>query len=232
MRFHTSLTALLAFSSLAACAGDGCGGCAGIERIPGGYPRDKAIEGAGAIRVTRPGLDLIAAEAPKLAGNFLGAADGNLTFDLPKTTLPEKAAGFEITICNDGPGGDPARCRATVNLGQAVLHVDAVTPNKVRLSGTLPLTLSETRTKLDGFVNIYAQLAYGANPSCDRGTPKVTPYALPVAVDIPVLAETTAPRNGYTKLDLENAVIDMSGISEDQVAICVDCGILSGACNG
>lgn len=232
MRFPISLaTSLLAFTSLAACSGDGCGGCAGIERIPGGYPRDKAIEAAGAVRITRPGLDLIASEAPRLAGDFLGAQDGVLTFDLPKTTMAEKVAGFEITICDDGPGGEPPRCRASIGVGDAVMHVDAVTPNAVRISGTLPLMLSETRTKLDGFVNIYAQLGYGANASCNGGTPVVAPYALPVSIVVPIVRETTPPRNGYTKLDLESAQIDLSGIKKEEVAICVNCGPISGVCN-
>lgn len=241
MRFPTSLaTGLLAFTSLAACAGDGCGGCAGIERIPGGYPRDKAIEGAGAVRVTRPGLDLIAAEAPRLVGDFLGAKDGVLHFDIPKSTFDADIPVLgtkPVTICSDGPGGEPPRCRATIGIGATELHVDAVTPNEVRLSGTIPLELSHTRTEIDDVPiagTVAATIGYGEAPQCDDDSnlPVVEgPHLVPVAINIPIIRETTAPRNGYTKLDLDNARIDLTGIRKEEVQICVNCSIATGLCN-
>lgn len=211
-----------------------------MERIPGGYPRDKAIEQAGAIRVTRPGLDLIGAEAPRLVGDFLGAKDGVVTFDIPTTTFVADipiAGDTDVTICDQGPGGDPPRCRATIGIGATVLHVDAVTPNEVSLSGTVPLELSRTHVELTDVIagaDIGAEIGYGENPSCDGDRHPVTegPHAVPVSINIPIVKETTPPRNGYTKLDVENARINLDGITEDEVQICMNCGFVSGVCNG
>lgn len=216
-----------ATTAVVACSGGGCSSC-GLQPLAAGYPRDRAMDNAAAIRVTRPGIDFLAANAPKLATSVLGGKP-IINFDLPESKLGTSTLLFVFdvtpTICKGGPVGNPPNCRAEINIGGSTFKIDAVTPNAVRLQGEIPLRLSDTPTSVNispgGTLNVH--IGYG-DGNCAGAIPNVNPHKLPVDITIPLVAETTSPRTGYTKMDTANAVINLDGLSGDDVRICADCG--------
>ena len=58
----------------------------------------------------------------------------------------------------------------------------------------------------------FISVTYGANGSCDNEIPHVDAKSLRVPISIPLVAETIAPRDGYTKIDVDNAAIDLGGV--------------------
>jgi MYXO-CTERM domain-containing protein len=190
-----------------------------------GYPRDQAIENAATVRVTRPGLDFFAQNGPSVASKLVTAPGGVVTFDIPQTN-----AGDNI-ICVGGPVA--GKCRAELNVGAAKMRVDAITPSSIRIAGTLPVKLSPTPVRADIPVigNVNVVVGYGDNGRCVNNAPVTTPYELPITVTLPLVAETVAPRNGYTTIDINKATFDLSGLNGDQVRICTDCGIITFGCD-
>ncbi|MDX2090117.1 MAG: hypothetical protein SFX73_19825 [Kofleriaceae bacterium] len=55
----------------ASCAGGGCGGCDGMEPIPGGFPSAKRTENAAQVRVTQSGLAELTSDPAALLGDAL-----------------------------------------------------------------------------------------------------------------------------------------------------------------
>jgi MYXO-CTERM domain-containing protein len=220
---------------VASCSGGGCANCAGSTPIPGGFPREKAIENAGALRVTRPGLDFVAENLPQIATKLVTAPGGNLNFDIPKTvggTVDLVITSAVPTICPDGPKENPPQCKAEVGIGKSKFTVDSVTPNKLVIRGQIPLKVEDTPVFLaiNNFPDITVHVGYG-DGACSAGKPQVTPHTLPVTISIPFTNETLSPRNGYTKLDVKNAEIDLSQLNKADVKICSDCGFASGLCS-
>ncbi len=229
---------LVAGLSLVACAGGLGKGCAS-EALPNGFPLDQTIANAGGLRVTRSGLSFMESIMPKLLAKQLNAKpDGTLDFPIAtSTSAPFSVLGmnFTPTICPDGPTAD--KCTAVMDIAKSTTQLDAQSPHTFSLRPTLPLVLQDTPVKLDytlfGAQSIYLHVAYGDNTSCAREVPSASPHALPLRVRVPFVEGTAAPRTGYTYADVDNASIDTSGLSADNVKICADCGSLaSWACNG
>lgn len=220
---------------LASCSGGGCSnGCSGTTPLPGGFPKDKAVENAASVRISRPGLDFLEENLPTVVGAAVGGTGGKITFPIPATKVgPQSILGpIEMTanICEGGPAA--GKCEAQVDVGKSTFLVDAVKPNAVAVKATIPLQLTDTPVKatFTGGVNITLHIGYG-DGTCNKATPVVKPHALPVRVSIPFAEETLAPRNGYTKIDVDNAAIDLSQLDGDQVRICADCSGLGPAEN-
>lgn len=229
---------------VASCSGGGCsgcgGGCGGTTPLPGGFPRDKAIENAASVRLTRPGLDFVADNIPAVATKLTSAPGGVMSIDIPKVDPPKTQIAdlllFKVYIdplvCPDGPKNQPPECKAQVNLGKSKFHVDAVTKSSIVVSGNIPLKVNDTPVdaNIDPGPNLKLHIGYG-DGSCSGTVPNVTEHTLPVSVTIPLVAETISPRNGYTKIDVDNAKIDLSGLKNDDVVVCLDCGLLTFACS-
>ncbi len=237
------------FLLIASCSGGGCGGCggcAGMTPLPGGFPADKAVENAASVRVSRPGLDFLEKELGPIAAKATNAPNGKMAFGIPETDLNVDNAftlgicpvcvEFDIVgkICPGGPNpnANPPRCTAEVNLASSAFTIDSVTPHAINVSAILPIQLDDT--PVDADINpgpaVTIHVGYGSNAKCvgsNQEGVSVDPKNLPVKVSIPLVAETTAPRVGYTKIDVDNAVIDLSAIASDDVRICADCGALS-----
>ncbi|MBX3209775.1 MAG: hypothetical protein KF764_32375, partial [Labilithrix sp.] len=243
------------FLLIASCSGGGCGGCggcAGMTPLPGGFPADKAVENAASVRVSRPGLDFLEKELPTIATKLTNAPNGVIGFDIPTVDpAPAKIADLSIfgevfldaLVCPDGPdpNANPPRCHASVGIGASTFQIDSITPDAVRIRATIPLELEDTPIQanvsydppLVGPVNlggITLHIGYGSG-TCSGGKPNVTPKALPLGITIPLVAETTAPRIGYTKIDVDNATIDLSGLNADDVKICSSCGFATAICD-
>lgn len=195
-----------------------------MEPIAGGFDQDEAIANAVSVRVTRPGLDFIGDNAVSVATNLLGGTggafapvDGKLTFNIPAAT---QALG--MNLCPKGPdaNANPPTCAAQIGIGEATLRVDGVAPNAIRVAGTVPLVVANLPIFTEGS-DFHVGVGQG---SCEFGpnksAPKVTPKTVALEIVIPVIAETTAARKGYTKLDLDNMTLRTSTTAND-VHVCL-----------
>lgn len=242
------------FLLVASCSGGGCSGCTGCggtTPLPGGFPKEKTIENAASVRVSRPGLDFLEQNLPAVATKVANAPNGKLGFDIPevdppKTQIADLGIGkilLDPIVCPGGPNpaANPPKCRAEVDIGQATFRIDSVKPNAVVVRATIPLELEDTpinaAIRVDPFVggefglgSITLHIGYGTG-GCSNGKPNVTPKALPVSITIPLVEETIAPRTGYTKIDVANAQIDLSGLNESDVKVCSSCGFATDVCS-
>lgn len=239
---------------VASCSGSGCSSCGGTP-IPGGFPAENTVPNAATARVTRSGLDFLSTNLPSLAGSALGSGvkNGAYTIDFGNIhPAPTQVASLlvckidlDANICPNGsmPNTTPPQCEAKVgvpNLGthKMNLHIDAVTPNALKVSGTIPIQLDDTEVSanlngctLNGGLTLHVGYGTPVGSGCNNKYPTVSPYDLPLSITIPLVSETIAPRQGYSKIDVSNAVIDLSGIQQNQVQICADCGFFDTACD-
>lgn len=226
----------------ASCSGSGCTSCGGMTPLPGGFPKAKTIANAASVRISRPGLDFAEQNLGDIAGKIAGAQGGKYLFPIPETTISQDdAIGFvdiEGKVCPGGPNAQatPPKCIAEIDLGSSSFRIDSVKPGSVDVRATILLQVDDT--PIDADFNpgpaMTLHVGYGANGRCIGANDElvtVDPYPLPIRITIPLLEETTAPRTGYTKIDVDNAVIDLDAIKGDEVRICADCGILGGTCN-
>src|SRR5690606_25955308 len=154
------------------------------------------------------------------------AQGGKVTFPIPQSEFEQKDA-FKVvvpidlvgTICEGGPNpkANPPRCTAVVNLGEAAFKLDAIKPNAVELSAVIPVELDDTPVRVDANPGpvVGVHVGYGANGTCvgqKKDQVSVNPKALPVRIRVPLVAETTSPRTGYTKVDVDAAEIDLDAI--------------------
>jgi len=223
-------TALLAalFLIVASCSGGGCSGCStcGTTPLPGGFPKASTIPNAASVRVTRPGLDFVQENIGLLAEKALGsgATAGVVTFAIP-------SSGSSPKICSVATP-TPAQCNAEIGLGQSKLRVNAIAPNRVKIDGLLPVRIRDLPVSFTLGLTVKAFVVVGdktPNPDLcgQRGSATLPFKEFPVNIELPLITETRAPRDGYTKVDVDNAIIDI-GITKNDVDVCDDtCGGLS-----
>ncbi len=201
--FLRRLGVLGAILFLLACSGGGCSsGCAGcgVTPLAGGFPKASAITNAGSVRITRSGLDFAQANLGAIAGKALGG--GSITYPIGKSSSDFTIAS--VTIC-DTPTS--TQCQAVVNLDAAKLILTAVHPDSLTITGTIPVKVADI--PVDVYIasfktcTIHAQL--GTTFNCSNNTCDYVD--VPITVNLPLVAETIAPRDGYTKVDTANAVI-------------------------
>ncbi len=221
---------------IAACSGGGCSsGCTscGMTPLAGGFPNGDAIPNAGAARVTRPGIDFLAANAPTLAQKLIGGTNGVYQYPIGKSS--GSASGFSYTLCPNGPNpmATPLeQCTVDVEVGMAKFNIDAVSmdtntagENSIVVTGTLPVRLQELPVSVAG-LTINVGLGTG---SCNGSDPGVSYTPIPVDVEIPLIAGTMEPRNGYTTIDVKNMKVTLGLVSSD-LSLC-GCGALSVICD-
>jgi len=175
------------------------------------------------VRITRPGLNFLQDNLSTLAVKALGtsAVGGVASFAIP----PSKASIADV--CSVAPPS-PAQCKPEINLGTAKLRVNAITPNRVKLDGLLPVRIRDIPVAIS-FAKAFVvagdkSQAPGNNLCAQRGSADMAFKEFPLNVELPLISETRIPRNGYTKVDIANATIDI-GITENDVEICDDtCG--------
>jgi hypothetical protein len=131
--------------------GGGCGGCAGMEPIPGGFPAAERTPNAGQIRVTQSAIAKVTADPAAVLGPLVGGAmNGIITFPIPPS------CGGNPTICC--PNGQPqATCgpleinlnqlagdaaRLVVTPVQGASRVDVTVRARVKTKMKLPITYS------------------------------------------------------------------------------------------
>jgi hypothetical protein len=237
--------AVLFFLIIASCSGGGCSGCtscAGTTPLPGGFPADYAIPNAASVRVSRPGLDFLEKSLPGLAAKAAGTTGGKLTVDIPDTKIHQDdifdyglgSIDLDVDICPGGPdpSATPPKCIADVDIGKSTFQLDAVKAHSLQVTAVLPTQLDDTAISADlnPGPKVTVHMAYGSNGSCtgpSSANASVNPKNLPVKIAIPIVADTVAPRAGYSRIDVENATVDLNGIQSGDVQICADCGPLS-----
>jgi hypothetical protein len=183
--------------------------------LPGGFPQASVIPNAASARLTRAGLDFIAANAGGVASAALGSSGGQVEFTIPKAT--KSISIFDISACSNPSAG---QCQAEVGLGSVALHVDAVSPDKLSLTGTVPVKVADLPVVANGPLGTSLTFQIGiGNGSCQSGKPQVTPTNVPVSITLPLIAEWEAPRAGYTKVDTAHATIT-ANIDSNALQIC------------
>jgi MYXO-CTERM domain-containing protein len=243
------------FLLVASCSGGGCSGCSngcgGTTPLPGGFPKDKAVQNAASVRVSRPGLDFVESNLPAVVSKMTNAPGGVLGFDIPNTNPPKTQIAnlgigkllIDPDVCPGGPDpkATPPKCHAAVGIGASTFQIDSITPNAVRVNAVIPVELEDTPITAElradpiiggefGIGSLTLHVGYG-NGGCSNGKPNVTPHALPVSITIPLVEETISPRDGYTKIDVANAQIDLSGLNENDVHVCSSCGFATDICS-
>jgi hypothetical protein len=224
------------FLIVASCSGGGCSGCStcGTTPLPGGFPKASTIPNAASVRVTRPGIDFLQENIGLLAEKALGAgaggagAAGVVTFAIP-------TSGTSPKICSVA-APTPSQCNAEIGLGQSKLRVNSITPNRVKIDGLLPIRIRDLPVEFTiGFTFKAFVMAgeKGANATmCSQRGSATLPYKeVPVNIELPLITEMRAPRDGYTKMDVDNAVIDI-GLSKNDVDVCDDTCGGAGFCQG
>jgi MYXO-CTERM domain-containing protein len=236
--WRRAFAALFLLVIVSCAGGGGCAGC-GAEPIAGGFPRDSVIQNAASVRITRPGLDFLAANLPKVVQTIL-KNNGTLSFDIPKTDQSASfgsgifSIDFNAHICPNGANhtSNPPTCVVDVNIGDAKMKLDSITPHAIRISGTLPVRLKDLPITVDNTGPDLGDMDVGLGMGqCNGGTPAYDYKAFPVEIVIPIINGTLAPRDGFSFLDVNNAVIDPK-VTKDDVDICKSCGFATGICNG
>jgi MYXO-CTERM domain-containing protein len=243
---------------LSACSSSsGCSGCGGGS-IPGGFPKPSVIPNAADVRLTRSGLDQLGALSPAVLSSIL-KTDGTLSFQIPKTDFTDYLIGssgsvvalfVNVHICPNGAdsGVTPPTCTVSVNVKDANLHVDGVSPHAISLSGTIPLRLQDLPIAIDGeyqydfqiagvgpkgtgsiasfAVDLGVGQAIGGNKCTTNGSGASVPnfdyFGFPITATIPIIDETISPRDGYAQIDFAHAAITPT-ITSANAGICGDC---------
>ncbi len=211
-----------------ACSGGGCSsGCAGcgVTPLAGGFPKASAITNAGSVRVTRAGLDFLQANLGTIAGGVLGG--GTITYPIPKSSSSTGVPGTDFTICSN-PNSN--QCQAIVNLSGAKLTLTAVHPDSITIGGTIPLKVTDIPVDAHiVYIPCSVDVQFGTSFNCGAN-PITDDYAdVPVNIVLPLVSETIAPRDGYTKVDVTNAQINVN-ISNNDVNFCGGlCASIAGA---
>jgi len=224
---------------VASCSGGGCSsGCStcGTTPLPGGFPKASTIPNAASVRVTRPGLDFVQENigtlAEKALGASAGAKPGVVSFAIPPGSGNPKVCSVAAPT--------PAQCNAELGLGQSKLRVNSLAPNRVKIDGLLPIRIRDLPVSFTLGLTVKAYVVAADKTQVPgqnlcaaglRGSDTLPYKDFRLNVELPLITETRAPRDGYTKVDVDNAIIDI-GITKNDVEVCDDtCGGL-GICQG
>lgn len=132
--------------------GGGCGGCAGMEPIPGGFPAAERTPNAGQVRITQSAIAKVTADPAGVLGPLAGAGATNGVIDFP---IPPSCGGNPSICC---PNGQPsATCgpmaidlnqqtgdaaRLAITPVQSASRVDVTIRARVKTRNPLPITYS------------------------------------------------------------------------------------------
>lgn len=222
LRFSWRPAFLVLFLILvASCSGAaGCSGCSGcgITPLPAGFPQASVIPNAASVRLTRPGLDFISENIGTVAGDALGTSGGVINFNVPSSS--DNLTIATALICQSPSA---TQCVADINIGGAQLHLDSIAsvngPNMepaIEITGTVPVKIADIPVGVQVFgatlCSIDVEVGSGSCGSID--------YApIPITAILPIIAETTPPRDGYAIIDAANAVVT-ANIDTSVVNIC------------
>lgn len=212
--WYRSLPHLLAMFILSACGGGGCSTCdgCGVSPIPGGFKVEERVANATQIRLTPDGISFLEDNIGSLVTSFL--PDG-LDFEIPRT---EEDFLGTLTIC---PGSD---CIARAEIDS--VDIQPVAPNRLEIHLELILDSRNTAGARRGLPIDY----WACGGEIDLDTRRGSRDVVGINADIVLANETRNPRTGYTRLVVENTMLDPSQPIENADVEVRDC-VLSGLLN-
>ncbi|HLL21097.1 MAG TPA: hypothetical protein VK427_03150, partial [Kofleriaceae bacterium] len=137
------------------CSGGGCGGCAGIEPIPGGFPVAKRNANAVQLRVSNTALAKISANPAAILGPIVGGAqNGVIELNIPASCgggteicclngQPQAVCGpLLIDLVTRSPSGPGSESRLSLNPVQGASRLDATVRARVRTKNPIRIRAS------------------------------------------------------------------------------------------
>jgi len=192
------------------CSGGGCGGCDGMEPIPGGFPVDKRQPNAAQVRVSSTALTKISADPAAILGPLIGGAmNGTIEFAIPASCggNPEVCCvnGMPATTC--GP--------LEIDLAQRAGDPPRLTLTPVSGAGRLDLTI---RTRLKTMMNLPIRYDTGflGTISCDVAIDTTDGDTPDLRIDAQI-AFTQDPTAGTTRISAQNVTV--SQLENDDVSL-------------
>ena len=178
------------------CGGGGCGGCAGMEPIPGGFPSAQRHPNAAQIRVTPTALAKITADPAGIIGPLAGGGAMNGVIEFPVASCPDICCANNQIIPNCGP--------IEINLNKLAGDADrlALTPAAINANeGQLNVTVrARIKTKNDLHINVA-----GSACTIDLDTTRDnTPPDIRIDTQVQLLQDTTT---GTTKIVATNTQV-------------------------
>lgn len=189
------------------CSGGGCGGCAGMEPTPGGFPVAKRSPNAVQLRVTSSALTKISADPAAIIGPLVGGAmNGIIDFNVPASC----GGSTEICCVNGVPQATcgPLSIDLVLRAGdQPRLQLTPQNTTPGRLD-----TIIRARVKTKSNLQIKLQgVTCGVNLDTTRGSnPNVTINAQ-LAFPIDGTIQTTRLNAQSVSVALQNEDIQLSG---------------------
>lgn len=186
------------------CSGGGCGGCGGMEPIPGGFPAAKRHGNAGQVRLSQSGLATLTADPAALVSSLLGSS-GPLSFNIPGScgADPQICCVNNMVTPTCGPlnidltqqAGDDPRLVLAPQAGKSTLNVTV----RARLKTAMPIHIHET-------------ISCDAAIDTTKGSNKDVEIIVPIAFAQDGTAGTTRINPGDITINrLETADITLSG---------------------
>lgn len=167
------------------CGGGGCGGCAGFQPIPGGFPAAKREANAAQIRLSSNGIGKITADPGKLVSGVIGGplefnvpgSCGTLDICCPNGNTPSAMCGPIALNLDNFAGMNGARLEMNPqvpNRLQVVIRTRIKTVNKIPASGfgiDCDVDFNSERSGQKD-LEIIAPITFGTDPTA--GTTRVT----------------------------------------------------------
>ncbi len=213
--WYRSLPHVIAVFMLTACGGGGCGGCGegcGVAPIPGGFKIEERVPNSAQIRLTSTGIQFIEDNISEI---ITGVLPDGLDFPIPKSE--QSLLGTTLTIC---PGED---CVAHLEIHS--IDIAPTAPNRLKVHLEL---IVDSRDTSGGRRGIPIEHFF-CNGRIDLDTRRGGREVVGVNSDLVFVEETRAPRTGYTRLVVENTMLDPDmGIEDEDIRIqdCVLSGLL------
>lgn len=214
--YRLGLIVMLTLTLFACSGGGGCSGCegCGIAPIPGGFPNEHRIDNAAQVRLTSSGIEFIETNIEPIVTTVL--PDG-LDFPVPRSSFDVSVLG-SATICPDED------CIAHLEIRS--LDLTPTAPNRLHAHAEVYVQSRDTAGNPRGLPLDYWACSGNINIDTEPGDRQIIGFN----ADIVFNEETRSPRDGFTRLDVENAALDPEQPIESQDIEIRDC-FISGLLN-
>jgi hypothetical protein len=183
--------------------------------LPGGFEPTARIENAGSVRLTDSGVTFLEQNLGPLAKAALGSSGGNggiITFPIPESSISLGITTGKVCPGGADPNANPPKCVAEIDIGNANLNIDTATPHNIKITGPLPIKLSNLPIDLGFLGSTSARLT---SNGCNTPA-QFADIDLDVDISIEVDTDQSHSRSGYSrvkilKLDVNKTQLQNSG---------------------
>ncbi len=187
------------------CSGGGCGGCASMQPIPGGFVAAKRHPNAAQLRLATSALAKLEADPATLVGSLLGSGSGPVTFNIPGN------CGADPQICCVNgmvtPTCGPLNVDLTKHPGDDARLVLAPQANASTLNVTVRMRLKTAQN-----IPIHETIACDVSIDTTQGSNPDVEIVIPISFAQDAMAGTTRVVPGTVAINrLESADINLSG---------------------